>query len=89
MTALVFLFAAEWEQKKFEYVFNRYRRLMLHKAYEILRDYALAEDAASLYFLGKSKSRDVHIKATQIFTSNDVFVNIGVIVAAVFGGAAK
>ncbi len=44
---------------------------------------ALAGNAASLYFLGKSKSRDVHIKATQIFTSNDVFVNIGVIVAAV------
>lgn len=44
---------------------------------------ALAGNAASLYLLGKSKSKEVHIKATQIFTSNDVFVNIGVIVAAV------
>lgn len=44
---------------------------------------ALAGNAASLYFLRKSKSQEVHIKATQIFTSNDVIVNIGVIVAAV------
>jgi Co/Zn/Cd efflux system component len=44
---------------------------------------ALAGNGASLYFLSKSESQEVHIKATQIFTSNDVIVNIGVIVAAV------
>lgn len=44
---------------------------------------ALAGNAASLHFLGKSKTKEVHIKATQIFTSNDVIVNIGVIIAAV------
>ncbi len=44
---------------------------------------ALAGNAASLYFLRKSKTQEVHIKATQIFTSNDVIVNIGVIAAAV------
>ncbi len=44
---------------------------------------ALIGNAASLYFLGKSKTKEVHIKATQIFTSNDVIVNIGVIIAAV------
>ncbi len=44
---------------------------------------ALTGNAASLYFLKKSASQEVHIKATQIFTSNDVFVNIGVIVSAV------
>ncbi len=44
---------------------------------------ALIGNAASLYFLKKSSSQEVHIKATQIFTSNDVFVNIGVIVSAV------
>jgi RNA polymerase sigma-70 factor (ECF subfamily) len=51
VTALVFLFATEWEQSKFEFIFNRYRRLMLHKAYGILQDYALAEDAASEAFI--------------------------------------
>ncbi|MDR2897538.1 MAG: cation transporter [Spirochaetaceae bacterium] len=44
---------------------------------------ALAGNSASLYFLSKSKTQEVHIKATQIFTSNDVIVNIGVIAAAV------
>ncbi len=43
---------------------------------------ALAGNAASLYFLRKSKTQEVHIKATQIFTSNDVAVNIGVIISA-------
>ncbi len=44
---------------------------------------ALAGNAASLYFLRKSRSQEVHIKATQIFTSNDIVVNIGVMIAAV------
>ena len=44
---------------------------------------ALAGNAVSLYLLRKSKTQEVHIKATQIFTSNDVIVNIGVIIAAV------
>ncbi len=44
---------------------------------------ALAGNVTSLYFLRKSKTQEIHIKATQIFTSNDVIVNIGVIIAAV------
>jgi Co/Zn/Cd efflux system component/copper chaperone CopZ len=44
---------------------------------------ALAGNAASLYYLRKSKTQEVHIKATQIFTSNDVAVNIGVIISAI------
>lgn len=42
---------------------------------------ALAGNALSLYLLQKSKSEDVHMQASVIFTSNDVVVNIGVIVA--------
>ncbi len=42
---------------------------------------ALLGNAASLYFLRKSKTQEVHIKATQIFTSNDVIVNIGVVIS--------
>jgi Co/Zn/Cd efflux system component len=44
---------------------------------------ALAGNAASLYFLRRTNTQEVHIKATQIFTSNDVIVNLGVIVAAI------
>lgn len=42
---------------------------------------ALAGNIASLVVLRRSRSRDVHIQASQIFTSNDVLVNLGVIVA--------
>lgn len=44
---LIFAFSTEDEQEKFEYIFHKYRRLMLHKAYSVLQDYMLAEDAAS------------------------------------------
>lgn len=48
---LILVFASEEEQNKFELLFNQYRSLLLHKAYEILHDYTLAEDAASEAFL--------------------------------------
>ena len=48
---LLFSFASEFERDKFEYIFNTYRKLMLHKAYGILNDYSLAEDAASEAFI--------------------------------------
>jgi Co/Zn/Cd efflux system component len=48
----------------------------------ILSCFALAGNTASLILLGKSKTKEVHIKSSQIFTSNDVIANIGVIVAA-------
>lgn len=44
---------------------------------------ALAGNAASLYLLQKSKSREAHLQASMIFTSNDVIVNLGVILAGV------
>ncbi|MBA4239780.1 MAG: cation transporter [Sphingobacteriaceae bacterium] len=42
---------------------------------------ALLGNAISLYLLQKSKSKEAHMQASMIFTSNDVIVNIGVIVA--------
>jgi Co/Zn/Cd efflux system component len=42
---------------------------------------ALMGNAICLYLLQKSKSKEVHMQASMIFTSNDVIVNIGVIVA--------
>lgn len=43
--------------------------------------FALMGNAACLYLLQKSKSDEVHMQASLIFTSNDVIANIGVIVA--------
>lgn len=44
---------------------------------------ALAGNVTSLILLQRSRSREVHIRATTICTSNDVLVNLGVIVAGV------
>jgi len=44
---------------------------------------ALIANTTSLIILNKSKSKEVHIKSSQIFTSNDVIANIGVIIAGV------
>jgi Co/Zn/Cd efflux system component len=45
---------------------------------------ALMGNAACLYLLQKSRSREAHIQASMIFTSNDVIANLGVILAGVF-----
>ena len=49
----------------------------------IVSTIALIGNAVSLYLLKKSKNQEVHMQASMIFTSNDVIVNIGVIIAAV------
>lgn len=50
----------------------------------IISALALSANATSLYLLQKSKSKDAHIRASTICTSNDVIVNLGVITAALF-----
>jgi Co/Zn/Cd efflux system component len=45
--------------------------------------FALFGNTVSLYLLQKSKSKEAHMQASMIFTSNDVIVNIGVIVAGI------
>lgn len=47
----------------------------------IVSIFALIANAFCLYLLIKSKSREAHIRASLIFTSNDVIINLGVIVA--------
>lgn len=42
---------------------------------------ALIGNGICLYLLKKSKSKDAHIQASMIFTSNDVIINLGVILA--------
>jgi Co/Zn/Cd efflux system component len=44
---------------------------------------ALLANAVCLYLLQKSKSKEVHMQASMIFTSNDVIVNVGVIAAGI------
>lgn len=48
----------------------------------IISVFALIANGICLYLLQKSKSKDqAHIKASMIFTSNDVIINLGVISA--------
>ncbi|MDQ1352943.1 MAG: hypothetical protein QG657_3249 [Acidobacteriota bacterium] len=42
---------------------------------------ALTANAVCLYLLQKSKSKEAHMQASMIFTSNDVIINLGVIIA--------
>jgi Co/Zn/Cd efflux system component len=44
---------------------------------------ALIANSVCLYLLQKSKSEEAHMKASMIFTSNDVIINAGVILAGV------
>jgi len=45
--------------------------------------FALIGNALSLYLLQKSKSKEAHMQASMIFTSNDVIANLGVIAAGI------
>jgi Co/Zn/Cd efflux system component len=48
----------------------------------IVSVFALFANALCLYLLQKSKSKEeAHMKASMIFTSNDVIINLGVIIA--------
>lgn len=44
-------FSTEFEKSKFEYIYNKYKRLLLYKANAILNNYSLAEDAVSEAFM--------------------------------------
>lgn len=44
---------------------------------------ALTGNSICLYLLQKSRSRETHMQASMIFTSMDVIINIGVIVAGI------
>jgi len=44
---------------------------------------ALLANGISLYLLQKSKSKEAHMQASMIFTSNDIIINAGVILAGV------
>jgi len=45
--------------------------------------FALVGNVISLYLINKAKSKEAHMQASAIFTSNDIIVNIGVMLAGV------
>ncbi|MCB9207591.1 MAG: cation transporter [Ignavibacteriales bacterium] len=49
----------------------------------IVSIFALIANGICLYLLQKSKSKEAHMQASMIFTSNDVIINIGVIIAGI------
>jgi len=49
----------------------------------IISSLALAGNLISLWLINKAKSNEVHMEASAIFTSNDIIVNGGVILAGV------
>lgn len=65
------------------------RRFFFHEAMPdfrvmiLISFLALLANTASLYLLQKSKSKEAHMRAGMIFTSNDIIINTGVILAAV------
>lgn len=48
---IILSFANESERFKFEYIYDHYKKLLLYKAYGILKDYSLAEDAVNEAFI--------------------------------------
>lgn len=55
---LILTFSSEEQKQNFEYIYNKYKRLMLYKANGILHDYSLAEDAVSEAFIRLYKNID-------------------------------
>ena len=49
----------------------------------IVSTLALIANGFCLYLLQKSKSKEAHMQASAIFTSNDVVINLGVIIAGI------
>lgn len=47
----------------------------------IVSIFALIANGICLYLLQKSKSKEAHMQASMIFTSNDIIINLGVIMA--------
>jgi Co/Zn/Cd efflux system component len=49
----------------------------------IVASLALVANVISLYILQKTENREAHLKASMIFTSNDIIINGGVITAGI------
>ena len=63
--------------------FLGYESLPLFSTMIIVSIFALIANGICLYLLQKSKSQEAHMRASMIFTSNDIIINLGVITAGV------
>ncbi len=63
--------------------FLRFEEVPAFQTMIIISALALIGNGLCLYLLQKSKSKEAHMQASMIFTSNDVIVNLGVIIAGV------
>jgi Co/Zn/Cd efflux system component len=63
--------------------FLGYEALPVYSTMIIVSIFALIANGICLYLLQKSKSNEAHMRASMIFTSNDIIINLGVIVAGV------
>lgn len=59
----------------------RFEAIPVFQTMVIISILALIGNGLCLYLLQKSKSKEVHMQASMIFTSNDIIVNLGVILA--------
>ena len=55
---IILVFATENDKTKFEQLYEKYKKLLLYKAYGILRDHDLAEDAVSEAFIRIYRNTD-------------------------------
>tara|TARA_R110002033_G_scaffold169853_1_gene211095 strand:+ start:7544 stop:8335 length:792 start_codon:yes stop_codon:yes gene_type:complete len=63
--------------------FLGYESLPVFSTMIIVSIFALIANGICLYLLQKSKSQEAHMRASMIFTSNDIIINLGVITAGV------
>lgn len=63
--------------------FLGYEALPVFSTMIIVSLFALIANGICLYLLQKSKSQEAHMRASMIFTSNDIIINLGVIVAGI------
>ena len=63
--------------------FLGYEALPVFSTMIIVSVFALIANGICLYLLQKSKSQEAHMRASMIFTSNDIVINLGVITAGV------
>ncbi len=63
--------------------FTGFEQLPDFKSMIVISILALIANSVCLYLLQKSKSSEAHIKASMVFTSNDIIINIGVILAGI------
>lgn len=58
--------------------------LPLSSSMIVVSTLALLGNAACLWLLQRNKSHDAHMEASRIFTSNDIVINLGVMLAGAF-----